>query len=167
MKHNPNPGQRALRKGRVSIENTAYFITTCTADARPIFAAPDAAHIALDSLRWLREAGRVWLLGYVIMPDHVHLVLGLRQGASLSKVMQVWKGFTARSLREKCSVPPPVWQRGYYDHGIRDANDLQIRLDYMHDNPVRKGLVDAPGEYEFSTAHPSRQGDVDAWWMTA
>jgi len=163
----PEPGQRALRKGRVSVENTAYFITTSTADARPIFAAPDAARIALDSLRWLREAGRVWILGYVVMPDHVHLVLVLREGVTLPKVMQVWKGFTARSLRGRCGVPPPVWQRGYYDHGIRDAKDLQIRLQYMHENPVRKGLVQVPNEYEFSTAHPSRRGDVDAWWMVA
>jgi len=119
----------------------------------------------MAGIRWLPNSGRIWILGYVIMPDHVHVVLVLRRGATLGKVMQVWKGFTARELHRKCGVPPPVWQRGYYDHAIRDARELRVRLDYLHDKPVRKSMVETAEDYEFSTANPAYEGDVDRSWM--
>jgi REP element-mobilizing transposase RayT len=99
------------------------------------------------------------------MPDHVHLVFALQPGVTLAKVMQVWKGHTARELRRNCGVPAPVWQRGYYDHMIRDPEDLRVRLSYIHDNPVRKRMVERAQEYQFSTAHPAYEDDVDRWWM--
>ena len=163
---NPKPGQRALRKGRASLENAAYFITARAAGQRPIFASPSVAHILIAGIRWLRDTGRIWIIGYVIIPDHVHLLLVLRRGATLSQVMQVWKGFMARELRQKCGLSPPVWQRGCYDHAIRDAKDLRVRLDYLHDNPVRKSMVETAEDYEFSTANSAYEGDVDRWWMT-
>ena len=164
-KRDPIPGHRALRKGRASVENAAYCVTSCAESRRPVFASSEAAEILIGGIRWLRETGRIWILGYVIMPDHVHLLFALRAGASLPTVMQAWKSFTARDLCRGCGALAPVWQRGYYDHMIRDTKDLWVRLDYMHHNPVRKHLVETAQEYRFSTAHPSCAGDVDAWWM--
>ena len=160
----PIPGQQALRRGRFSVSNAAYFITTCAARRRPIFASRENASLAINAIQWLRRNGKARILGYVVMPDHVHLVLILPPGGNLSKTMQVWKGFTSRVLRERRRVRPPVWQKGFYDHAARDETDLRARLQYMHENPVRKGIVNCASEYPFSSAHEAcRKDDVDAW----
>jgi len=165
MNGKPQPGQRALRRGRASLENAAYLITACAAGQQPVFASPRAARVLIGGIQWLRDTGRIWIIGYVIMADHAHLLLVLLRGATLPKVMQVWKGFTARELRQKYGLSPPVWQRGYYDHAIRDAKDLRVRRDYLHDNPVRKSMVERAEDYKFSTANRAYEGDVDRSWM--
>ena len=58
-----------------------------------------------------------------------------------------------------------LWQSGYHDHLLRDRRDLEKRLAYMHDNPVRKGLVKAAEEWPFSTAHPDYQNEIDWAWL--
>jgi REP element-mobilizing transposase RayT len=147
------------------VGNAAYFVTTCTAEQHSIFSDNANAQIVVDAIRWLRERGRVWILGYVVMPDHVHLMMVLREGHCLASVMRVWKGFASRRLSRRIGRGAPIWQDGYYDHMVRNSKDLRDCLAYMHYNPVRKGFADDPERYAFSTANPALADDVDAWWM--
>jgi len=181
----PRPAHSVdLRKGRVSIPEHCYFITVCTEGRRPAFSSSAAATIIVDALRWLRDQGRIRLLGFVIMPDHIHVAFALRCAESrrgrrshevgapvggscwtLAGVMHTLKSFTAHKLRQELGVAPPLWQPGYRDHLLRDRRDFERHLAYMHENPVRKGLVKSAQEWPFSTAHPDYQCEIDWAWL--
>jgi len=161
----PSPGHRALRKGRVSVENTAYFVTACTSESRPVFRDPACAHVMVEAVRWLRRSGRIWLLGYIVMPDHVHLAFALREQQAPSRVIGVLKGFVARRLGADFGVARPVWQPGFQDRAIRDLRQARAALAYIQDNPVRAGLCPNAQEYPFSSANPPSSGEIDWWWL--
>ncbi|MFB3881716.1 MAG: transposase [Armatimonadota bacterium] len=107
----------------------------------------------------------MWVLGYVVMPDHVHLIMVLRGKHDLATVVRLWKGYSSRVIGRESGAEGPVWQDGYYDHMIRNSRDLLNWIDYVHHNPVGKELVGLAEDYQFSTASPRCAGDVDAWWM--
>ncbi len=180
------PHQSALRKGRVSLPDECYFLTTCVEGRQPVLASPEAATIVIDALRWLRDQERIRLLGFVVMPDHVHLSLALRNHWTLPEVMHSWKRHASHVIRSQIvgavsnrdhdQTPiadairshknrDRLWQDGYHDHLLRGRRDFEKRLAYMHDNPVRKGLVKSAEEYPFSTAHPKYAGEIDWAWM--
>jgi putative transposase len=82
------------------------------------------------------------------MPDHVHLILTPREIA-IERAMGLIKGGFSHRLASKL----PVWQRGYTDHRVRDAEDMGARRMYVHMNPVRAGLVAAAEMYLYSSAY--------------
>ncbi|HEV2223203.1 MAG TPA: IS200/IS605 family transposase [Candidatus Acidoferrales bacterium] len=95
------------------------------------------------------------LLGYVVMPDHVHLVIGEAPGATPSTVMQVLKQRSSRKIRGLRGAPAAelsqFWERRYYDFNIRTWKKLNEKLRYMHMNPVKRGLVDEPQMWPWSS----------------
>ncbi len=98
----------------------------------------------------------------MIMPDHLHFIPFLSEGEELPKVMHSLKSFTAKEINKNLRRSGKVWQDGYHGHGIRDEQDMLIRLRYMIENPVRKGIVECPEEYKLSSAHESWA--VDSLW---
>jgi putative transposase len=82
------------------------------------------------------------------MPDHVHLIL-TPQGITLERVIGLIKGGFSHCLASNL----PVWQRGFTDHRIRDADDMNIRRAYLHLNPVRASLVNNAERYTYSSAY--------------
>jgi len=169
------PHSSALRRGRWSWPNHCYFVTTNAANKQQLFASAPAAQVIVDSLVWLQDSGRIRLMGFVVMPDHVHVALVLGNGRSrpegrshiptLARVMNSFKGFTGKKIKELLRCEGEIWQDGYYDHLVRDEKDFRSRLDYMHANPTRKGLVQFEVEYEFSSANPKHQSLVDWNWL--
>ena len=169
--------QSALRHGRWPCPNHCYFITTNATDKQPLFASVAAARIIVDSLVWLQETGRIRLMGFVVMPDHLHVAFVLCAGATknvgapfrtrsgLSVVMNSFKGYTGKKLNELLGRHGEVWQPAYYEHLVRDEKDFRSRLDYMHANPTRNGLAQFEVDYEFSSASPKYQGLVDWNWL--
>ncbi len=182
----PAPHSGDLRKGGISISGECCFITTCTKGKRPLLADPNAAKVVIDALCWLRDQGRIRLLGFVVMPDHVHAAFALRSRqecrshsapsqapmlsgsdipvATLPEIMRAWKGYARHEIRRKVD-PDFCWQDGYYDTLLRDRHDFEEHLDYMHDNPRRKGLVGSAEKYPFSTAHPDYEKEIDWAWL--
>ena len=140
-----DPHSRNLRKGRYSHPGLYYFLTTSVSGRRPIFTDDDNATIVLNSIRWLRLAGRFLVDAAVVMPDHLHIVGELGQ-STLSQVMHSLKSFSGRQL-VAAGVIPPVWQDGYYDHGLRDDEDYRLKIRYVLQNPVRAGLVRRVHDY--------------------
>ena len=82
------------------------------------------------------------------MPDHVHLLL-TPTGRTISQTINLIKGGFSRTI----ASPFPTWQRGYTDHLIQTPADFRIRLDYIHQNPVRAGLSPIPEVYPYSSAY--------------
>ena len=100
----------------------------------------------LEKLR--RQYGFV-IAGYVLMPEHIHLLTGEPRTSSLALVLQVLKQQTSRKLKPKGETH--FWQRRYYDFDVWNHNKTVEKLKYMHRNPVKRGLVACPEEWPWSS----------------
>ena len=137
----PDRGSKRLRKGRRSVPNQSYLITTNTHKREKIFHDAAASEIVLKSLQWLDNQGRMILDAVVVMPDHVHFVVELKT-SNLRKLMHSFKSYTANEINTSLKRQSAVWQRGYHDHAVRKEEDLNEVILYALNNPVRAGLVD-------------------------
>jgi putative transposase len=144
----PPKGSILLRKGRASIKNQHYLITTKVLDKKPVFRQTEVAGIALNSLHWLEKQEKIILDAAVVMPDYLHIVMGLKQG-SLSQLMHSLKSYTAQKINFLLQKKGPFWQRHYHDHAVREDEDLIEVVRYTLNNPVRAGLVNDFHDYPF------------------
>jgi REP element-mobilizing transposase RayT len=88
------------------------------------------------------------------MPDHVHLLLTPLQdidgwSIGLPAILKLIKGASARSLNKLLGVSGPVWQEESFDHVLRSEDSLEEKLEYIRQNPVRRGLVKKPEDYSW------------------
>lgn len=105
-------GHRALRRARVSVIGATYFATACAAEREPIFESDTAAEIIFDTLHALETShGFIQLVACVVMPDHVHVILELREG-TVDAVMKRLRGASAQGINEARGTTGSVWQRG-------------------------------------------------------
>jgi len=144
----PRKGSNFLRKGRASIKNQHYLITTAVHERKPVFNHAKAANIVLNSLHWLEGQGKIILDAAVVMPDHLHIVMGLKHG-SLSQSMHSLKSYTAQTINSILQEEGSFWQRHYHDHAVRKDEDLNKVVLYTLNNPVRAGLVKDFHDYPF------------------
>ena len=144
----PEKGSNLLRKGRASINNQHYLITTAIFDRMPVFKQARAANIVLSSLHWFEKEGKIILDAAVVMPDHVHIIAGLRQG-SLAEFMRSFKGYTAYRINALMGKKGTFWQPQYHDHALRKDENLNDVVLYALLNPVRAGLINDFHDYPF------------------
>ena len=123
-----------------------FFITTATHNRRRLFQVEATALLLLETIEHYRT--NYLLHAYVIMPDHLHLLITPTM-VTLERSMQLIKGGFSHRLGSKL----PVWQRGFTDHRIRDTADFRTRLQYIHRNPVEARLCERAEEYGFSSAN--------------
>jgi len=124
--------------------------TFCTAHRRPFLAARRFAQIVIDAILSGEAVHGVHVIAYCVMPDHVHILLAaVEEGANVKRYIDSLKRVTSRRLREAGLTGRP-WQRDYLDRHTRSASDLNTRIAYILDNPVRAGLCDRREEWEFS-----------------
>ena len=131
---------------------TAYFIITNLLKEAPKFSS-DECRVLEDILHQARGVIRFKLLGYVIMPDHLHLVVVPDTGVTVSDVMRRFKSYASHELRGRGKYKGRVWQRRFYDRAIRTRAALLETLRYIHENPVAGGLAPQVGDYPFSSYH--------------
>ena len=129
-----------LRIGRRSERGRVYHIVASAADRRPVFSDLLAARTLIAVLAEEQRRGRAGTLAFVVMPDHLHWLLELRED-SLARVVGSVKSVSAHRLGQK------IWQPGYFDRAIRRDEDVQDVARYVVANPVRAGLVDRIGDY--------------------
>jgi putative transposase len=125
-----------------------YFITSATYNRRHLFQVTANAKLFLETLQHYRTEGHYKLHAFVVMPDHVHLLL-TPQSLSLERVVGMIKGGFSHRIGSRF----PVWQRGFTDHRIRDREEFEVRREYIHQNPVRARLVNVAEEYPYSSAY--------------
>jgi putative transposase len=125
-----------------------FFITTATYNRRRIFQTRANAELFLETLQHYQRLGHYRLHAFVIMPDHVHLIL-TPQDITLERAVGFIKGGFSHRIASKI----PVWQRGFTDHRIRDTADMEARRSYLHMNPVRGGLVESAELYPYSSVY--------------
>ena len=101
----------------------------------------------LDSFRFFRENGKIELYGFVIMPDHLHAILKTKAPVTISQFVKRMKTHIAHMLGQG-----PIWEKGYWSEVIEGGSFMKQKLVYIHENPVRAGLVRKPEDYPWSSA---------------
>ncbi|MDE0208009.1 MAG: DUF1156 domain-containing protein [Candidatus Tectomicrobia bacterium] len=111
---------------------------------------PEAAALARDALRQF-DGDRYHLHGWVVMPNHVHVLATLRGDNTLSGVVDAWKSYTAHRHNPIRGGSGAFWSADYFDRFMRDEEHFAATLDYIHWNPVRAGLCAEPGDWQWSS----------------
>ena len=125
-----------------------FFISTQTYNRRRLFQVAATAELLLETLQHYRREGHYKLHAFVVMPDHIHLLL-TPTGITLERSIQLIKGGFSHRLTSKL----PLWQRGFTDRRMRDRDDFLTHRSYIHDNPVRDRLCQQPEDYPYSSAY--------------
>ncbi len=127
------------------------FVTSVTYLRRPILA--ENANLMIKVLDEFSKRLQINILAYSILPDHIHLLVDCN-GNDLSKIMQKMKfSFTKRFKYGQNNRKAKVWQSRFWDHIIRDQNDMNRHIDYIHYNPVKHGLTRSPFKWKYSSIH--------------
>jgi putative transposase len=144
-----------------------HFITTSCYLRRPVLGSQRNRDLFLEVLERVRRRYHFVVVGYVVMPEHVHLLLGESDRGNPSLIMQILKqGFARRLLRELRSEADPrqhklagsvtleeghIWQHRFYDFVVFTEKKRVEKLRYMHRNPVKRGLVLEPQQWAWSS----------------
>jgi putative transposase len=115
----------------------------------------EACSAVLRGLENTRRRYGFHVYGFVLMPEHVHLLVSEPERGTLARALQSLKSASARTARcrptENVGARAPFWQTRYYDRYMRDFDEFSEKLRYIHRNPVKRGLCAAPGEWRWSS----------------
>jgi putative transposase len=171
---------------RVNDENAAHFITSTIVEWLPVFTTQVCCDILVRSLEYSRAHKRLKIYGWVIMDNHFHAVVS---APVLSPTIADLKKFTAHAILEqlktegrewllnqlayfcaahKFASRHQVWQEGVHPQLITNDKMMLQKLEYLHNNPVKRGLVASPEHWRYSSAHEWLPGAmpvlrVDPW----
>ena len=108
-----------------------------------ILSNPVAARIVIDS--WYYYNGKQYdLFDWVVMRNHVHLIIRVYENVQLGRIIGHWKSYTGRLISNYFSIQPPIWEKGYWDRIIRDDNHYHKCRAYIINNPIKAGLDNWP-----------------------
>jgi len=124
-----------------------FFATTKTSQGRPLLQSERNATLMIDVLRSYVGAGKFRLHDFVIMPDHVHLLMTVGGGMTVEKAMQFIKGGFSYRLKKEFGYLGEVWQRGFSERRVENRQSFLAHREYIAANPVKAGLVDWPERY--------------------
>jgi REP element-mobilizing transposase RayT len=155
---------------RINDDSYPYFITCTIIEWLPVFTRTPYFEIIVDSLKYCRERKGLKVFAYVIMDNHLHMVAnGERLGATIKE----FKSYTARGIiklaaeegknwllnqfkffkaRHKQESRHQVWQEGFHPQLVSSEEMLGQKVEYIHDNPVKAGLVAQPEDWLYSSA---------------
>jgi REP element-mobilizing transposase RayT len=166
---------------RITDSCYAHFLTSTIVGWLPIFTRPETVQIVLDSWRFLQANQRIVLYGFVILDNHLHWIAA---ADDLSKEVGDFKSFTARriidyleeqhaallldqlrffKLKHKSGQTYQLWQEGNHPQMIQDEEMMRQKLEYIHNNPVKRGYVDDPTHWRYSSArnYAGQQGILE------
>ncbi|BCG65764.1 MAG: putative transposase [Methyloprofundus sp.] len=137
-----------MRKGRFSTVQQAYFVTTVLADRQQaIFNDFACARLLILHMRTLHESKHISSIAWVVMPDHIHWLFQLQDKKPLAEVMRLFKAGAAYKINCHLNRKGALWQKYYYDHALREEEDIQAIARYIVANPLRAKLVTQISDY--------------------
>ena len=155
---------------KISESNRPYFLTNTIINWTPIFTRPESVQIILDSFSYMQKNEYLKIYGYVILENHLHWIA---QSEDLNKEIARFKSYTAKMLinclaesgnqkilqqfkfykkAHKKDREHQVWEEGSHGQLIQNEQMLRQKLDYIHLNPVKRGYVDKPEYWRYSSA---------------
>ena len=164
----------ATRLNGPDASGVLHFVTLNVRERKRPFARPEYAHMALEALRFECDRHPALLVAYVVMPDHLHCLLSLEDGR-LSRFLGRYKPNVTRNLDALLQAEGRVkarewlaskggrelWQDGKHSLPLFSPEWTRQRIAYIHDNPVRAGLVEHPSYYEWSSLGAYEPGAVE------
>ena len=129
-----------------------YFITTKAAQNISAFQVKEVADIVITKMLEYRSKGHYLLHDFVLMPNHLHVILTPTDSVSLEKCMQLIKGGSSHEIHKIRSDKMQIWQSGFHESRLIDSTDYNRKTDYIRFNPVVAKLVERPENYPFSSA---------------
>jgi len=135
-----------------------YFITASAYTHQNLFQRAETADLLVTALFGYRDKGEFRLHEFVIMPNHIHLLISTDE-THVGRAMQMVKGGFSHALGKSGLKLKAVWQPSYYEHRVRDMEEYARMRSYIHQNPVRRGLAGIATEYSYSSANTGRHLD--------
>ncbi len=134
-----------------------HFFTFSCYRRLPYLATPEAKYLFEDALERIRKKYKFVVAGYVVMPKHIHLLVNEPARSSLDQAIKSIKLSVALRRHER-----PFWQARYYDFNVFTEEKRVEKLRYMHRNPVKRGLVEKPEQWAWSSYRHYATGQVGA-----
>jgi putative transposase len=141
--------------------NQSHFLTFSCYHRLPLFSNSSHRDLFLECLERVRRQYRFFVYGYVVMPEHVHLLVSETEVATLATAMQALKVSFVRRRADSTAGSnlhsggrggkATFWQKRYYDHNVRSYDSFAGKLDYIHYNPVKRGLCSTEMEWLWSS----------------
>ena len=155
-----------MKGERIRYQQTGefHFLTFSCYRRRPYLSAVAAMELFEDALERIRLRYLFAVAGYVVMPEHVHLLVNEPERGLLSRTVQALKLSVSMRSREM-----PFWQAHYYDFNVSTHEKFVEKLRYIHRNPVRRGLVETPDDWRWSSYRHYQTGihgtvEIESEW---
>jgi len=134
------------------IGERVFFVTFVTHQRCPLFRNAQRSQLMCDVLACQVQLGRMVMHAYVLMPDHVHLVIEPSVDVSVEKAVQFIRGGFSFRVKRECGWKGLVWQEGFTKQRARDFDEMRGFVRYVNENPVRGRLVMKAEDYAWSSA---------------
>jgi REP element-mobilizing transposase RayT len=129
-----------------------YFVTICTFKKNNHFEIDGLAKLIAEDLIYRKDVlKQIDLICYCIMPNHLHLLMNLSESyeKDLLNWVKTFKRYTSKIIKEKHEIDN-LWQRGFYEHVLRNNESIIEKANYIMENPIRKEIVKEVGDYPYS-----------------
>ena len=145
---------------RHKAEGRPIFVTFSTLKKKTILKNPKIANVVQHVLLDLEKERKLKLLEYVIMPDHIHLLISERGGYSFENILRLFKTKSSKEINKIRNTKGRNWERRYFDRIIRSEDEYRKAIKYIRYNPIKKGLVESSSDYLFSSAFGKELEDI-------
>ena len=125
-----------------------------------MFQTERMADLFVEVLRSYVKAGKFTVHDFVVMPNHIHLLMTLPGALSVERAMHLIKGNFSFRANKALGFKGEIWQRGFSDVLVTDKQSFQLHRSYIDNNPVKKGLVKSPEEYRYGSGYLKRQKKI-------
>ncbi len=146
LEHEEPEAQRRSKRLRDAVEN--YLDR---GQGSCLFRDPGYARLVEESLLYF-DGQRYRIMGWVVMPNHVHALIEIWDGFPLMQIVHSWKSYTSHEIGKLRPLAGTLWQADYFDRFIRDEKHFHRALFYIENNPVKAGLCTKPEDWPFSSA---------------
>lgn len=130
-----------------------YFVTSKSVGGRALLQSERMATLFIDVLRQYVAAGKFRVHEFVVMPNHVHVLLTVPKGVTVEKTMRLIKGNFSYRAGNELGFQGEIWQPGFSDVRITDRQSFMRHVQYIFENPVKAGLANSPEEYPYCSAY--------------
>ena len=150
---------------RGATSSTTYFITAGTFCKKNLLQSDRMAELFCQTMFRYRAEGKFLLHAFVVMPDHIHLLMTVPQGLTLERVVQFIKGGFSHQAGIVTRAVGPFWQKSFVDRRVRGLEEFETYLKYIHQNPVRAGLVSSAEKFRYCSMNRRFAMDELPQWL--
>ena len=144
---------------RGQTSSTTYFITAGTFCKKNLLQSERMADMFCQTMYRYRAERKFLLHAFVVMPNHIHLLLTAPEGLTLERVVQFIKGGFSHQAGKLMGNVGPVWQKSFVDRRVRDLSEFKRYKSYIEQNPVRAGLAATADEYRYCSLNQIFESD--------